>query len=267
MNKTAARPLAVVTGASSGIGLELAWLCAEAGYDLVIAADTAPVKEVATDLGQLGASVEYVLADLSRPAGLSHLVEVIGDRPVEALLANAGHGLGGAFLDQDFSQIRHVIDTNVTGTVDLIHRIAPAMKRRGQGKILITGSIAGLMPGSFQAVYNATKAFIDSFAYGLRDELKDTGVSVTVLMPGATDTDFFARAGMTYTKVATGTKSDPADVAKAGFDAMEKNDSDVVAGWKNKIRAMLSNHYSSGVAGQSAPQDCGTSDPQLLKSW
>ena len=241
MSSDIAKPLAVVTGASSGIGLELAWLCAEAGYDLVIAADTDPVEQVAADLHALGTNVQFVLGDLARSEGLARLLDAIGERPVEALLANAGHGLGGAFLDQDFAQVRHVIDTNVTGTVELIHHVGAAMKRRGRGKILITGSIAGLVPGSFQAIYNATKAFIDSFAYALRDELKDSGISVTVLMPGPTDTDFFARAGMTDTKVGTGRKADPADVAKAGFDAMEEGESDVVAGWKNKVQALLSN--------------------------
>ena len=238
---TSLKPLAVVTGASSGIGLELAWLCAEAGYDLVIAADTDPVAQVAADLQALGADVRFVQCDLARAEGVARLVGAIGARPVEALLANAGHGLGGAFLEQDFAQVRHVIDTNITGTIALIHHVGAAMKRRGNGKILITGSVAGLLPGSFQAVYNATKAFIDSFAYALRDELKDTGVSVTVLMPGATDTDFFARAGMTDTKVGAGPKADPAAVAEAGFRAMERGESDVVAGWKNKVLAALSN--------------------------
>lgn len=241
MNATTAKPLAVVTGASSGIGLELAWLCAEAGYDLVIAADTEPLADAAADLRALGVTVDFVLGDLATPEGVAQLAEKVGKRPVEALIANAGHGLGGAFLEQEFSDIQHVIDTNITGTLALIRRIAPGMKRGGRGKILITGSIAGLMPGSFQAVYNGSKAFIDSFAYALREELKDSGVSVTVLMPGATDTDFFARAGMTDTKVGTGKKADPAEVAQAGFEAMEKGEGGVVAGWKNKVQALLTN--------------------------
>jgi short-subunit dehydrogenase len=144
-------------------------------------------------------------------------------------------------LDQDFNDIRHVINTNITGTVDLIQQVARGMRDRGEGRILVTGSIAGLMPGSFQAVYNATKAFIDSFCYALRDELKDTGVTVTCLMPGPTDTHFFERADMTDTKVGTDKKADPADVAKAGYDAMLDGDSDVVAGWKNKLQAILAN--------------------------
>ena len=120
---------------------------------------------------------------------------------MDALLANAGHGLGKAFLDQDFDEVAHVIDTNITGTIYLIHKVGRDMRDRGKGRILITGSIAGFMPGTFQAVYNGTKAFIDSFSFALRDELKDTGVTVTCLMPGATDTEFFERADMLDTKV------------------------------------------------------------------
>ena len=132
-----------------------------------------------------------------------------------------------------------MIDTNVTGTAYLLHEAVPAMRDRGQGKILITGSIAGLMPGSFQAVYNGTKAFLDSFSWALRNELKDTGVTVTCLMPGATDTEFFERADMLDTKVGQAKKADPADVAKTGFDAMMRGEGDVVHGLKNKIQAAI----------------------------
>ncbi|HMN78459.1 MAG TPA: SDR family NAD(P)-dependent oxidoreductase [Burkholderiaceae bacterium] len=236
------RPLAVVTGASSGIGYELARLCAKNGFDLLIAADQGPLDASAQDFRALGANVDAVTADLATREGVDALYAAIEGRPVDALLANAGHGLGHAFLDQDFAAIRHVVDTNVTGTIDLIHRIGKGMRARKRGRILITGSIAGLMPGSFQAVYNATKAFIDSFAYALREELSDAGVSVTVLMPGVTDTEFFQRAGMQDTKVgASDSKADPADVAQIGFDAMMKGESDVVAGWKNKLQAAMSN--------------------------
>lgn len=162
---------------------------------------------------------------------------MIAGRPVDALLANAGQGLGHAFLDQDWTAVRKVIDTNITGTIYLVHRLAQAMRERDRGRILFTGSIAGLMPGSFQAVYNGTKAFIDSFAWALRNELKDTGVTVTCLMPGATDTAFFERAGMEDTKVARGKKDDPADVARTGFDAMMRGEGDVVHGLKNKLQA------------------------------
>ena len=189
------RALAVVTGASSGIGLELARLAADHGHDLVIVADQGPLEGAAVSLRSSGVAVEPLAADLATQAGVDAIMALIGNRPVDVLMANAGHGLGGAFLDQDFTAARHVIDTNITGTLDLIHRIGGRMRAAGRGRILITGSIAGLMPGAFQAVYNASKAFIDSFAYALRTELKDTGVTVTCLMPGPTDTEFFERAG------------------------------------------------------------------------
>jgi short-subunit dehydrogenase len=241
MGEGSSRPLAVVTGASSGIGRELALLCARHGFDLVIAADQGPLEETAHAASSFGAMVVPVTADLATPHGTDKLVAAIAGRPVEALLANAGHGLGHAFLDQDFTAVRHVIDTNITGTLDLLHRVGRSMRARGRGRILVTGSIAGLMPGSFQAVYNASKAFIDSFCYALRNELKDSGVTVTCLMPGPTDTEFFERAHMTDTEVGAGKKADPADVAKVGFEAMLEGESDVVAGWKNKLQAVMAN--------------------------
>ncbi|AYV49617.1 oxidoreductase [Caulobacter flavus] len=232
------RPLAVVTGASSGIGYELAKRCAEHGCDLIIAADTS-LTEAAQVLRATGADVAAIRVDLSTIDGVDQLYAAISQagRPVDYLLANAGHGLGHAFLDQDFAQARHVIDTNITGTIYLLHLIGRDMREREQGRILLTGSIAGLMPGSFQAVYNATKAFIDSFSFALRDELKDSGVTVTCLMPGATDTAFFERAGMSDTQVGQSKKDDPADVAKTGFEAMMRGEGDVVHGLKNKMQA------------------------------
>jgi len=235
------RPIAVVTGASSGIGRELATLCAQDGHDLFIAADQGPLDEVAAELRALGADVTVVQADLATADGVTRLVEAVAARPVAVLMANAGHGLGHAFLDQDFGQVRHVVDTNITGTIDLIQRIGRGMRERHSGRILVTGSIAGLMPGTFQAVYNGTKAFIDSFCYALRNELKDSGVTVTCLMPGPTDTQFFERADLTDTKVGTDRKASPADVARAGYEAMLDGDADVVAGWKNKLQAILAN--------------------------
>jgi short-subunit dehydrogenase len=214
------RSFAIVTGASSGIGYYLAKQCAENGFDLLIAADDPAIRKAADDFRARGASVEIVETDLATTNGVDELYEATKGREVDALLANAGHGLGHAFLDQDFEAARHVLDTNVTGTIYLIHKVGRGMRKRGHGRILITGSIAGFMPGTFHAVYNGTKAFMDSFSFALRAELKDSGVTVTCLMPGATDTEFFKRADMEDTKVAAGKKDDPADVAKIGFDAM-----------------------------------------------
>jgi len=243
----AGQSLAVVTGASSGIGFYLAKECAENGFDLLIAADSTELEEAADKLRSFGVDVQTVETDLATTEGVDDLYEAANGRPVDILMANAGHGLGHAFLDQDFEEARHVIDTNVTGTVYLIHKIARDMRTRGRGRILFTGSIAGFMPGTYQAVYNATKAFIDSFSFALRAELKDSGVSVTCLMPGATDTDFFARADMLDTNVGAGKKDDPADVAKAGFKAMMEGKGDIVTGLKNKLSTMAAAITPSGM--------------------
>jgi short-subunit dehydrogenase len=241
------KPLAVVTGASAGIGYELAKLCAQNGYDLLIAADQTAIHDAAKEFESLGVSVDAVEADLATLEGVDRLYAAIKGRPVDALLANAGHGLGHAFLDQDFTQVRHVIDTNITGTIYLIQKVGRDMRSRGEGRILITGSIAGFMPGTFQAVYNGTKAFIDSFSFALRNELKDSGVTVTCLMPGVTDTEFFERADMLDTKVGQSKKDDPADVAKVGFEAMMRGDGDVVSGWKNKIATSIASVTPAGM--------------------
>lgn len=241
------RPLAVVTGASSGIGYELAKCCAENGFDLVIAADQPKINQAAQDFRAMGAQVESVQADLATTEGVDELYAATGGKPVDALLANAGHGLGKGFLDQDFDEVRHVIDTNITGTINLIQKVGRDMRARGQGRILITGSIAGFMPGTFQAVYNGSKAFIDSFSWALRNELKNSGVTVTCLMPGATETEFFERADLLDTKVGQQKKDDPADVARTGFEAMMKGEGDVVSGMKNKLQAAVANVTPSSV--------------------
>jgi short-subunit dehydrogenase len=241
------RQFAIVTGASSGIGYHLARECAQNGFDLLIAADRPEIQSAASDLRGLGAEVEALEVDLATGDGVDQLVAAARGRPVDALLANAGHGLGKAFLDQDFDEVRDVIDTNITGTIYLVHQIGKGMRARGSGRILFTGSIAGFMPGTFQAVYNGSKAFIDSFSFALRNELKDSGVTVSVLMPGPTDTEFFARADLLDTRVGTGKKDDPADVARVGFKAMMAGEGDVIAGWKNKLQATVANVTPASV--------------------
>jgi uncharacterized protein len=242
-----AERLAIVTGASSGIGYQLAAICARQGFDLVVAADSPEIHQAAENFTALGASVQALEVDLATLAGVDRLYGAANGRPVDALLANAGHGLGGAFLDQRFQDVRHVIDTNITGTTYLIQKVARDMRANGRGRILVTGSIAGFMPGTFQAVYNGTKAFIDSFSFALRAELKDSGVTVTCLMPGATETDFFERAAMLDTQVGQSKKDDPADVAKVGFEAMMRGDGDVVSGWQNKLRTAIASVTPAGM--------------------
>lgn len=237
----ASRPFAVVTGASSGIGFELARCCAAQGYDLLIAADEPAIDTAAVALRDTGMQVDAVCVDLADPVGVEALYRATGGRPVDVLCANAGRGLGRAFLDQDFRDIQRVVETNITGTLDLIHRIGRDMRQRGMGRMLITGSIAGLMPGTYQAVYNASKAFLDSFSFALRHELRDCGVTVTCLMPGPTETEFFERADMTDTRLGQQNKDEPAEVARAGFEAMLRGDGEVVTGWQNKLRAAIAN--------------------------
>jgi short-subunit dehydrogenase len=232
---------AIVTGASSGIGRALARRCAEEGFDLLIAADDPRIEDVAQELRGLGVEVASLLVDLATPEGVDDLYAAARGRSLDVLIANAGHGLGHAFLDQDLDELQHVVDTNISGTVRLIHHVGREMRAAGAGRMLITGSIAGFMPGTFTAVYNGTKAFIDSFAIALRAELKDSGVTVTCLMPGATDTEFFERADMMDTEVGQASKDDPVDVARVGFDAMMDGEADVVTGWKNKLQTTMAN--------------------------
>ncbi|MBV9879056.1 MAG: SDR family NAD(P)-dependent oxidoreductase [Gemmatirosa sp.] len=236
------RPLALVTGASSGIGLELARLFVEHGYDLVVAAEDAGIAQAAADLRARGATVESVQVDLATRDGVERLAGRFGAdrRAPDAIALNAGVGLGGAFLDQDLERVFGIIDLNVRGTVHLAYRLLPAMVARGSGKVLVTSSIAARMPGSFQAVYNASKAFEQSFTEAIRNELKDTGLTVTALQPGATDTNFFHRAEMEDTKVGSGQKDDPAEVARQGFEAMlEGKDHVIAASLKTKIQGAL----------------------------
>jgi short-subunit dehydrogenase len=254
--------LAVITGASTGIGYELAMQCAKHGFDLVVVADEPAIHRAARDFHMLGVRVDAVEADLATLKGVDELYEQLTGRTVSALLANAGRGLGKGFLDQDFDDIRRVGDTNITGTLYLIHKVGNDMRRCGEGRILITGSIAGFMPGTFQAVYNGTKAFLDSFSFALRAELKGSGVTVTCLMPGATETDFFERADMLDTKVGQAKKDDPAEVAKIGFDAMMAGKGDVVSGWQNKLQSAIANVTPAGMLaemhrGMAEPQSSG----------
>jgi short-subunit dehydrogenase len=210
MTKNVNKPLAIVTGASTGIGYELAKRCAENGFDLIVAADEPEIEHAAEQFRLSGANVEAVEADLATIEGVERLYAAANGRSVDALLANAGRGLGDAFLDEDFNQVIRVIDTNITGTIYLIQRVARDMRDRGEGRILITGSIAGFSPAPLHAVYHGTKAFIDSFSFALRNELRAE-------------------------------KDDPADVAKTGFEAMMKGEGDVVSGWQNKLQSAMAN--------------------------
>jgi uncharacterized protein len=249
MEKNSMRKLALITGASTGIGFELASIAAEKGYDLLVAADERLINAAAADFVRHGVDVIPVEADLSSQAGVDIMLRQLNGRPIDVLCANAGIGAGGAFLEQDFGNLEHSVNTNITGTIYLLQEVLKQMVKSGKGKVLVTGSIAGYIPGSFNAVYNASKAFIDNFTDALRNELKDVeGVTLTTLMPGATDTEFFARAGMLDTKVGTNEhKDDPAKVARDGWNAMIEGQDRIIPGWHNKLQVAASGVAPAGV--------------------
>ncbi len=231
MNNLLTRPLAVVTGASSGIGYELAKQFAQNGFDLVVTSTGSSIDEVAQALSGLGAKVQTVQADLATYDGVETLysqIQTVG-RPVDAIAINAGVGVGGEFSKTDLQAELNLIELNIASTVHLAKRVVKDMVDRGEGKILFTSSIASQTPSPFQAVYAASKAFVHSFSEAIRNELKDTGVTVTALMPGPTDTNFFDRAGLDDTRLGAMKKDDPAEVAKQGFEALMSGKDGILA--------------------------------------
>ena len=241
MTEPTGREFAVVTGASSGIGYELAKQFVANGYDVLMTAEDEGIEQAATQLRRDGQhEVIAVRADLATFDGVEQLYAAIlaAGRPVDAIAINAGRGIGGEFVSQtELRDELNVIDVNVTSTVHLAKRVLPDLAARGAGRVLFTSSIASMMPGTYQAVYNASKSFVQSFAEALRNELKGTGVTVTALMPGPTDTNFFDRADMEATPAGEGKKDDPAEVAADGFAALMAGKDHVVAGaLKNKVQ-------------------------------
>jgi short-subunit dehydrogenase len=259
---------AIITGASTGIGFELATLAARNGYDLLIVADETLIVAAADDLRGHGATVDAIEADLSTIEGVDTLLAATKGRKVDLLCANAGLGLGHGFLEQDVGEWRRVIDTNITGTVYLLQKILKEMVARNDGKVLVTGSIAGFIPGSFNAVYNGTKAFVDNFTDAIRNEIKDAkGVTLTTLMPGPVETEFFDRADMLDTSVgADPKKSNPVDVAKDGWDALMDGKASVVSGWKNKLQQAVANVTPAAILAEQHRKmaEPGSATPEAL---
>jgi len=245
---------AVVTGASSGIGLELAKQFVQHGFDLLIAADDEQINAAASDLRTHGSQVYAMQVDLAKPEGVEALYHRILEqsRPVDAIAINAGVGANGDFVrDTPLEASLNVIDLNVRSSVHLAKRVLSDMVQEGKGRVLFTSSIAATMPGPFDAVYHASKAFLQSFSQAIRNELRDTGVTVTALMPGATETNFFKRAGMEDTKLGAAEKDDPAEVAKDGFEALMKGEDHVVAGsFMNKVEATMAHILPDTVTAQ-----------------
>ena len=240
MSANAESLFAVVTGGSSGIGLELARQFAEHGFDVLICAEDDGLAAAAAGLrSTTGASITEVHSDLATYDGVEALVTAIGrtGRPVDAAALNAGIGNGGRFVDIPLEDELRLIQTNVVSVVHLTKRLLPAMVQRGQGRLLFTSSVASTMPGPFYATYAASKSFLQSFAEAVRYEIKDSGITVTALMPGPTDTNFFERADMVNTAAGQGKKDDPAEVAADGFRALMAGKDHVVAGsMKNKVQ-------------------------------
>lgn len=256
------RMFAVVTGASSGIGYELAKQCVEHGFDVLVCAEDSGIESAATTLDSGPGAVVPVRADLSTFDGVEALVSAIEShhRPVDALLLNAGVGLGGPFTETELEIELKMVALNCNHTLHLTKRMLPAMLARGQGRILITGSVVSTAPNPYQSVYAATKAFVMSFGEALRYELKDTGVTVTALQPGATDTNFFERANLMDTKVGQADKDDPALVAKNGFAAMMAGKDSVLGGsFKSKVEGLMNEVLPETVK---AAQAAKTTKPQ-----
>jgi uncharacterized protein len=224
--------LALVTGASSGIGYELARLFALDGYDLVVAADEKRIREAADELSGLGVDVQPVEVELARAEEVDRLYDaaVSGGRRLDAAALNAGTARAGRFVDGELDADLKIVDVNVRSTVQLAKRVLRDMSERNAGRVLFTSSVVSMMPGSHQSMYNASKSFVQSFAEALHDEFRGTGVSVTALMPGVTDTDFFRRTGLLDTPLGRlPFKDDPAKTARQGYDAMMRGEQKVVA--------------------------------------
>jgi len=236
------KPLAVITGASSGIGFELARVFGENGYDLIINSDSDKIVDSANQLRGQGYDVQEVRADLSTREGVDTLYSHISTsgREVDTLVLNAGVAAGGEFLKNDFESELYSMNLNMVYLVYLAKKVLRDMAARNEGKVLFTSSIAAEMPGPYYAVYAASKSFVQSFAEAIRYELKDTNKNITItsLQPGPTDTNFFERGDLTDTEVGQKEKDDPAQVAKQGFDALMEGKDHVVAGsFMNKVQA------------------------------
>jgi len=247
---------AVITGASSGIGKELARVFGQNGFDLFIASEDEQIEAAKVELQTLGVGVQSARVDLSTYEGVEKLwsaIEAAG-RPVDAIAINAGIGAYGDFArESDLDQELKLIQLNVTSVVHLAKRVLKQMVARGSGRVLITSSVAAIMPAPYEAVYAASKAFELSFAQALRGELKDTGITVTALQPGPTDTNFFHRAGMDDTKLGQEGKkeNDPADVAKQGYEAlMAGKDHIFAASLKTKMEGEIGKFVPSSVTAE-----------------
>jgi len=244
------KKLAVVTGASSGIGYELARFAVEDRHDLLICADEPEIEVAAEKLRRLGGTVQAVQVDLATRGGTDAFWAAVGDRHIDVFCANAGRALGTAFHEQECEAIRRLMMLNMVQTTTLLHRVGLRMQAQGQGRILVTGSICGFVAGPYDAVYNATKAYLDSLCYALQDEWKGGPVTLTCLMPGPTDTPIFTRPENLLADSPIAKSDNLGDVtkaARAGYDAMMAGDKGVVPGFTNKLIAMFAGVVSQSI--------------------
>jgi short-subunit dehydrogenase len=237
---------ALVTGGTSGIGYELAKLLARDGYNIILVArQQEGLDRVSKELSLLyKVQVETMSKDLFYPGNAFELADDIRAKGIriDILVNDAGQGQYGEFVDTDIQREIDIINLNISSLVVLTKAFLKDMVARGEGKILNLASIASKLPGPLQAVYHGTKAFVHSFTEAIREEVKETGVTVTSLLPGATNTDFFRKAEMQESKIVqSGDLADPAKVAEDGYRALMKGDDKVVSGLKNKLQVGMSN--------------------------
>jgi uncharacterized protein len=235
----------LITGATSGIGYELTKIFAANGFNLVLVArNTADLERTAQEMRINNIDVITISRDLFEPKNAFDLYDKLSSSniQIDILVNDAGQGYYGEFVETDIRREMAIIQLNVTSLVVLCKLFLRDMIARGSGKILNLSSIASKAPGPYQSVYHATKAFVQSFTEAINNEVKDKGVTVTALLPGATDTDFFNKAGMNDSKIVQeGKLDDPAKVAQDGFDALMRGDHMVVSGFKNKVNVAMSN--------------------------
>jgi len=238
---------ALVTGATSGIGKELAKLLAQDGYNLIIVSrNQEELNNVSAEIKQLSdVNIQTIAKDLFKNEDAFALCDEVKAQgiQIDVLVNDAGQGLYGLFKDTDIARELDIINLNIGALVILTKHFVKEMVARGDGKILNLGSVAGKLPGPWQSVYHATKAFVLSFTTSVREEVKDTGVTLTALMPGVTDTDFFNKAGMNDSKAVQdqSAKADPATVAKDGYEALKKGEDRVISGLQNNIQVHMAN--------------------------
>ncbi len=244
---------ALITGATSGIGLELAKLFARDGYNLIIVSrDQTNLEQTAYELKNSNSNIDVVTIskDLFKPDSPFELYQEVKEKgiQIDVLVNNAGQGVYGEFADTEIAREVDIIQLNITSLVVLTKHFLQDMLSLGSGKILNLSSIASKTPGPYQSVYHGTKAFVQSFTEAIRSEVKDKGIVVTALLPGVTDTDFFNKADMLDSKAVQGEKADPAKVAKDGYDALMNDDDMVVSGTKNKIQTAMTNLIPDSMA-------------------